>query len=61
MAVVAGRQVPATIAAAQAILDDDLSPPADQHGTPDMKLHLARVLLARALARLAGREEARAA
>ena len=42
-------------------LDSDLDPAADQHGTPDMKRHLARVLLARALNRLVGREEARAA
>ena len=35
--------------AAQAALDGDLDPPADQHGGPEMKRHLARVLLARAL------------
>ena len=62
MAAAGGKQVmPETIAAAQAALDGDLDPPADQHGSPDMKRHLARVLLARALNRLAGREEARAA
>ena len=62
MAAAGGKQVmPETIATAQAALDGDLDPAADQHGSPDMKRHLARVLLARALNRLAGREEARAA
>ena len=50
----ASRATPETIAAAQAALDADLDPPADQHGSPEMKRHLARVLLARALERLAG-------
>jgi len=59
---VAGRIATAeTIAAAQAALDADLDPPADLHGSPQMKRHLARVLLARALKRLTGTEEARAA
>jgi aerobic carbon-monoxide dehydrogenase medium subunit len=62
MASISGQQVLATtIAAAQAALEDDLDPPADQHGSAQMKRQLARVLLARALARLAGHEEARAA
>jgi carbon-monoxide dehydrogenase medium subunit len=62
MAAAGGKQVmPDTIATAQAALDSDLDPAADQHGSPDMKRHLARVLLARALNRLAGHEEARAA
>jgi carbon-monoxide dehydrogenase medium subunit len=62
MAAAGGKQViPDTVAAAQAALDADLDPPADQHGGPEMKRHLARVLLARALARAAGQEEARAA
>jgi aerobic carbon-monoxide dehydrogenase medium subunit len=62
MAAASGQQVlPQTIAAAQAALDADLDPPADQHGSPQTKRHLARVVLARALARLAGLEEARAA
>jgi carbon-monoxide dehydrogenase medium subunit len=62
MAAIGGQQVlPATIAAAQAALDADLDPLADQHGSPETKRHLARVLLARALARLAGLDEARAA
>ena len=50
----ASRRRRETIAAAQAALDADLDPPADQHGSPEMKRHLARVLLARALQRLAG-------
>jgi aerobic carbon-monoxide dehydrogenase medium subunit len=59
---VAGRALTSDdIAQAQAALDADLDPPADQHGSADMKRHLARVLLARALNRLIGREEARAA
>ncbi len=62
MAAAGGKQVlPDTIAAAQAALDADLDPPADQHGSSDMKRHLARVLLARALNRLTERTEARAA
>jgi aerobic carbon-monoxide dehydrogenase medium subunit len=57
-----GKQVlPETVAAAQAALDGDLDPAADQHGGPEMKRHLSRVLLGRALRRLAGLEEARAA
>jgi carbon-monoxide dehydrogenase medium subunit len=62
MAAIGGQQVlPTTVAVAQAALDADLDPPADQHGGPHTKRHFARVLLARALARLAGVEEARAA
>jgi len=62
MAAVAGRQVLAeTVTAAQAALAVDLHPAADQHGGPEMKRHLARVLLAQALKRLWGGEEARAA
>jgi carbon-monoxide dehydrogenase medium subunit len=62
MEALAGKPVlPATIAAANAALDADLDPPADQHGSPEMKRHLARVLLARALDRLTGGEEQRAA
>jgi aerobic carbon-monoxide dehydrogenase medium subunit len=61
-AAIAGKQVTAeTVAAAQAALDADLDPPPDQHGSPQMKKHLARVLLGRALRRIAGIEEARAA
>lgn len=62
MTAAGGKQaMPDTIATAQAALDADLDPAADQHGSPDMKRHLARVLLARALNRLAGHEEAHAA
>jgi aerobic carbon-monoxide dehydrogenase medium subunit len=62
VAAVAGKGVSLqVIAAAQAALETDLAPPADQHGGPEMKRQLARVLLARALRRIAGIEEARAA
>ncbi len=62
MAALAGKPaMPETIALAQAALDADLDPPEDQHGGPDMKRHLARVLLSRAVQRLAGTQEARAA
>jgi carbon-monoxide dehydrogenase medium subunit len=62
MAALAGKSAtPDTIARAQAALDVDLDPPADLHGGPEMKRYLARVLLARALTRLTGAEEARAA
>ena len=40
----------AGIAAAQAALEGDLDPPADMHGPPEMKRHLARVLVQRVLA-----------
>lgn len=59
MAAVAGQQVTsATLAAAQSALEADLDPPEDQHGSPAMKRHLARVVLARALARIAAMEGA---
>jgi aerobic carbon-monoxide dehydrogenase medium subunit len=62
MATIAGKPVtPETIAAAQVALEADLAPPADLHGGPEMKRHLARVLLARALAGIAGAGEAKAA
>ena len=62
MTAIAGKPAtPEAIAAATAALDADLDPPADLHGGPEMKRHLARVLLARALRRLGGVEEARAA
>ncbi len=62
MAAASGKPATAeTVAAAQAALDTDLDPTADQHGGPELKRHLARVLLARALKRLSGSEEARAA
>ncbi len=57
----AGRAVsPDAIAAAKAALAQDLDPPADQHGGPEMKRHLAGVVLERALARITAKE-ARAA
>lgn len=40
------------VAAAQAALAADLDPPADLHGPPAFRLHLARVLLGRALSQL---------
>ena len=62
MEALAGKPVtPTTMTAVNAALDADLAPPADQHGSPEMKRHLARVLLARALERLTGAEEQRAA
>jgi aerobic carbon-monoxide dehydrogenase medium subunit len=62
MAVVSDKAATAEIIArAQAALDADLDPPPDQHGSAYMKCHLARVLLGRALRRLAGEQEARAA
>nr|WP_255574788.1 xanthine dehydrogenase family protein subunit M [Caldovatus aquaticus] len=42
------------VAAAQAALERDLDPPADLHGPPQFRRHLARVLLGRAAARLLG-------
>jgi carbon-monoxide dehydrogenase medium subunit len=54
MAAVEGKQ-PASdvVAAAQAALDRDLAPTGDLNGSPATKLHLARVLCARALTQLA--------
>ena len=40
--------------AAAAHADEDTQPPADLHGAPDYRRHLARVLTARALAVAAG-------
>jgi carbon-monoxide dehydrogenase medium subunit len=46
----AGRSLdPASISAAQAALAEDLDPPQDLHGPPEMKRHLARVLTERVL------------
>jgi len=62
MAALAGKPPTAeAIVAAQAALDDDLNPASDQHGGPEMKRQLARVLLGRVVRRLSGTEEARAA
>jgi carbon-monoxide dehydrogenase medium subunit len=44
----------ATIAAAAAVADEGTQPPADLHGAPDYRRHLARVLTGRALAAAAG-------
>jgi CO/xanthine dehydrogenase FAD-binding subunit len=54
MAAVEGKQ-PASdvVAAAQAALARDLAPTGDLNGSPATKLHLARVLCARALTQLA--------
>jgi carbon-monoxide dehydrogenase medium subunit len=52
---------PATIIAARAALEDDLDPTTDQHGGPELKRQLARVLLSRALERISGGEKARCA
>lgn len=52
MAALQGRPLgPEAIAAAQAALAQDLDPPSDLHGPPEMKRHLSRVLTARALSR----------
>lgn len=57
-AALAGR-VPdaAVLAAAKAALAQDLDPQADLHGSPDMKRHLAGVLLGRALARIVPQQD----
>ncbi|QCK84478.1 xanthine dehydrogenase family protein subunit M [Phreatobacter aquaticus] len=47
----------ASIAAAKAALADDLDPPSDLHGGPELKRHLAGVLLARALRPFLARSE----
>jgi aerobic carbon-monoxide dehydrogenase medium subunit len=47
---------PTAIAAAQAALASELHPHGDQNGTPAMRLHLAGVLLARAMTKLTGVE-----
>jgi carbon-monoxide dehydrogenase medium subunit len=59
-ALAGGPPTPDRIAAAKAVLATDLDPPGDQHGGPEMKRHLAGVVLERALARLSAKE-ARAA
>jgi carbon-monoxide dehydrogenase medium subunit len=41
------------LAAAGRALDGDLDPPGDVHGSPALRRHLARVLLARVVSRLA--------
>jgi carbon-monoxide dehydrogenase medium subunit len=42
----------AAVAAAQAVVGDDLDPPEDEHVPPAMKRHLARVLLGRLLGQI---------
>jgi aerobic carbon-monoxide dehydrogenase medium subunit len=55
MAAIADKPVTsATVAAARSALDLDLDPAADQHGGPEMKRQLARVLLSRSLAHISG-------
>jgi aerobic carbon-monoxide dehydrogenase medium subunit len=49
------------LAAAKQALAEDLDPPGDLHGGPEMKLHLCRVLLDRALHRLLDQSERSAA
>jgi carbon-monoxide dehydrogenase medium subunit len=52
-AVEGNRPAPDVVAAAQAALAKDLAPTGDLNGSPATKLHLARVLCARALTQLA--------
>jgi aerobic carbon-monoxide dehydrogenase medium subunit len=53
-AALAGRPADAaTLAEAGRALDADLDPPGDVHGSPALRRHLARVLLARVVGRLA--------
>jgi carbon-monoxide dehydrogenase medium subunit len=57
-AALAGRRLTAeSIGAAAEALGADLEPPADLHGPPEMKLHLARVLTRRVLARFLPAQE----
>lgn len=52
-AALAGRPADAEgLAAAGRALDGDLDPPGDVHGSPALRLHLARVLLSRVVGRL---------
>jgi aerobic carbon-monoxide dehydrogenase medium subunit len=52
-AALAGRRADAeALAAAGRALDGDLDPPGDVHGSPALRRHLARVLLARVVGRL---------
>ena len=60
-ALVASGPTAEAVRAAQAALARDLDPPGDQHGGPEFKRHLARVLLARAATRLQPTDKARAA
>ena len=52
-AALVGRRADAeALAAAGRALDGDLDPPGDVHGSPALRLHLARVLLSRVVGRL---------
>jgi len=52
-AALAGRRADAeTLAAAARALDGELDPAGDVHGSPALRRHLARVLLARVVGRL---------
>ena len=61
MAALEGQPMDQALAAAKQALGADLDPPADLHGGPEMKLHLCRVLLERALQRMTGKAERSAA
>jgi carbon-monoxide dehydrogenase medium subunit len=55
--VLIGRRLDAAaVAAAQAVVGDDLDPPEDEHVPPAMKRHLARVLLGRLLGQIMRQE-----
>jgi carbon-monoxide dehydrogenase medium subunit len=51
-ALAGGRADAEALAAAGRVLDGDLDPPGDVHGSPALRRHLARVLLARVVGRL---------
>jgi carbon-monoxide dehydrogenase medium subunit len=52
-AALSGRRLdPDVVAEAGGALDADLDPPGDVHGSPTLRRHLARVLLARAVAQI---------
>ncbi len=52
-AALSGRRLdPDVVAEAGSALDADLDPPGDVHGSPALRRHLARVLLARAVAKI---------
>jgi carbon-monoxide dehydrogenase medium subunit len=60
-AALAGRRLDgAAIATAVAALDEDLDPPGDLHGPPELKRHLAKVLTTRALRQIMQPAEAAA-
>ena len=61
MTALEGQALGQGLAAAKQALGADLDPPADLHGGPEMKLHLCRVLLERALHRLTSEAERSAA